>query len=308
MRPEASRPSVVIAAHNEAAVIGRCIDALLDDCGPGGVDITVVANGCDDGTAAVASARTGVRVIELADRGKPGALNAGDRVAVGFPRIYLDADIVLPPGTVRTLTRALTAEDEGKDLPLAVVPRRHLDVAGRPLLVRSFYAINSRLPVYDNALFGRGVVALSAQGRGRFDEFPDMIADDLFLDSVFEPTEKRVVAQATVTVTTPHRTRDLLHRLVRVRTGNAALRVSAGSDEGVARVRPADRSSWLRHVVWRRPWLALAAACYVAITLVAAHRARRFGETVGWGRDESSRQPAPTHADATPAPSAPGDR
>ena len=46
--------SVVIAAHNEEAVIGRCLDALLAE--DGGLDITVVANGCGDRTAAVRSA------------------------------------------------------------------------------------------------------------------------------------------------------------------------------------------------------------------------------------------------------------
>jgi glycosyltransferase involved in cell wall biosynthesis len=281
------RISVVIAAHNEAAVIGRCLDALLAGADPGQLDVTVVANGCTDDTAAVAASRPGVRVIDRPEPGKVGALNAGDAVAVGFPRIYLDADIVLAPGAVRALAGAL---DGGVH---AAVPRRELDVAGRPLLVRAYYAINARMPVYDRALFGRGVIALSAAGRARFGEFPDVVADDLFLDSLFSPEEKRQVDSVRARIATPRRTRDLVRRLARVRSGNAAIR---GTSAGV---RPAARSSWLRDVVLPRPWLAPAGICYAAITVVAAVKARRSPATgAQWGRDESSRSSREeSHAD-----------
>src|SRR4029453_14822082 len=91
----AGMTSIVIAAHNEAGVIGRCLDALLAEAAPGEFDGTVVAHGCPDAPPAVAAARPGVRVVELATAGKAAALNEGDAVAVGFPRVYLDADIVL---------------------------------------------------------------------------------------------------------------------------------------------------------------------------------------------------------------------
>ncbi len=63
--------SIVIAAYNEAAVIGRCLDALLSGAAPGEFDVTVVANGCTDDTAEVA-ARAGVRVLDLSSPGKTG--------------------------------------------------------------------------------------------------------------------------------------------------------------------------------------------------------------------------------------------
>lgn len=282
--------SVVIAAHNEAAVIDRCLSALLAGSAPGELDVTVVANGCDDGTAAVAAGR-GVRVIDLPDAGKAGALNAGDAVAVGFPRIYLDADVVLSPGGTHALAEALAASNGA----LAAAPRRSLDLADRPLLVRAYYAVHARLPVHDNALFGRGAVALSAAGRSRFREFPDLVADDLFLDSLFGPTEKRVVDSVSTVVATPRRTRDLVRRLARVRAGNAALRTAAAAGAAPARVRQADRLSWLRDVVLHRPWLIPAGACYAGVVLAAELAARRTGRAgERWGRDESSRQVAGT--------------
>jgi len=282
------KPSVVIAAHNEGSVIGRCLDALLSNTAPGEFDVTVVANGCTDDTAAVASARAGVRVVNLAQAGKPGALNAGDRAAAGFPRVYLDADVVVTSDGLREIVAAL-----GPDRP-AAVPRRELELTGRPVPVRAFYAINSRLPVYRDGLFGRGLIALSEAGRARFDEFPDQIADDLFLDSLFSPEEKVEVGTVTTRITTPRRTGDLVRRLVRVRRGNAAMRRAAADGVVAARVRPAARFSWFSDVVLPRPWLAPAAACYVLITATAALAARRAaGRGHGWERDDSSRRPAP---------------
>jgi glycosyltransferase involved in cell wall biosynthesis len=282
--------SIVIAAHNEAGVIGACLDQLLADRGRPPLDITVVANGCTDDTARRARSRPGVRVIELAGASKPAALNAGDAAATGHPRVYLDADIVLTGTGVRRLARAV-----GSGPALAAVPRRRLVLDGRPLPVRAYYAVHTRLPVFTTALVGRGVIALSEAGRARFDRFPDVIADDLFLDGLFSEREKCEVTAVAAAVAAPRRTRDLVRRLARVRAGNAALRARAagspGGDptrpDGTAGVRPASRLAWLRHVVLPRPWLAPAAACYVGLTLAAALLARQRPST--WGRDESSR-------------------
>jgi glycosyltransferase involved in cell wall biosynthesis len=280
--------SVVIAAHNEEAVIGECLDALLDQAPPGQLDITVACNGCTDATGSAAE-RRGVRVLTLATRSKAAALNAADVVAVGFPRIYVDADIVLRRGAIQPLVEALCAPGTVSP-PLAVVPRRVLDLRHRPLLVQAYYAINARHPAYRTGLFGRGVIGVSEAGRARFESFPEMIADDLFLDARFAPAEKREVYDAVARVATPRRTRDLLRRLIRVRAGNRAMR------DAHPEVRRSARWSWLRDVVLPRPWLAPAAACYVALTVAAGLRARRSARrpAAEWGRDESSRTPTPT--------------
>lgn len=281
--------SVVIAAHNEEAVIDGCLTALLAQSTPQPLEVVVVANGCSDRTAEVA-ARPGVTVIDLAQPGKAGALNAGDRATSGFPRIYLDADIVVPPGGVAAVLDRMRTTPRA----LAVVPRRRLVTTGRPWPVRAYFAINERLPAFRSGLFGRGMIALSEEGRGRFGEFPALIADDLFIDSQFSDDEKAEASGVEVAVETPFSTGDLLRRLVRVRRGNAQLRSASASGAVHVQVRPSDRFAWLREVA-REPRLALSALAYVAITVTAALRARRLPAAGReWGRDESTRRPGAT--------------
>jgi glycosyltransferase involved in cell wall biosynthesis len=282
--------SVVIAAHNEAGVLGRCLDSLLTDAGPDEFEVVVVANGCTDATAEVAGARPGVRVVNLPVAGKVAALNAGDEQAHGFPRVYLDADIVLPSAGVRALGAALAASAAAGGPVLAATARREVDVSRSPALVRSYYAINARLPAFEAALFGRGVAALSAAGRARFGRFPDVVADDLFLDSLFTPEEKLQVDSVSSRVSAPRTTRDLLRRLVRVRRGNASLRAASVVGPAAANVRKPDRRSWLRDVVRADPALIPAAACYAAITVAAALIAKLPPRSASrWGTDTSSR-------------------
>lgn len=280
--------SVVIAAHNEAAVIERCLDALIGQgAGEEPLDITVAANGCTDMTAELARGR-GVRVVEVDQANKATALNAGDAAALGFPRIYLDADIEVPPGAMNALIQAF----ETTNGALAAVPRRRMDVTGRPLAVKAYFAVNNRLPAFRHGLFGRGVIALSEPGRARFQAFPSMVADDLFLDSLFSPAEKISVDSVEVLVATPWRTSDLIRRLVRVRRGNAAMREAGREGTVQANVRRADRLAWLRTVVLPHPRLAPAAVVYVMISGLAAALARRKPNSGNpWARDNSTRQP-----------------
>jgi glycosyltransferase involved in cell wall biosynthesis len=275
--------SLVISAHNEENVIGRSLDAVLAHPTPGPLEIIVSANGCTDRTVAVAS-RPGVVVIDRPEPGKSAALNAGDRAATGFPRVYLDADIIVPPGGLA----AVTARFEEDPIPLAVVPRRRLDTTGRPWPVRAYFAINEQLPVFAGGLFGRGMIAVSAEGRARFDTFPDLIADDLFLDSQFTAAEKVELGDVEVVVATPFTTRDLVRRLVRVRRGNSQMRSAA--ERLHLRVRSADRWSWWRDVVVPHPRLLPAAVPYLLITMLAGLLARRpVPAGAGWGRDDSTR-------------------
>lgn len=258
--------SIIIPAHNEAHRIGANLASLTEGAMPDEFEIIVVANGCTDATATVAKAIPGVQVVELAVAGKAAALRAGDEVASRLTRIYLDADVPLSSAGARALAKTV-----GQPAVLAATGRRRIVTRGSSLIVRAYYAVNSRLPVYDNSLFGRGVIALAPLGRARFDELPDIIADDLFIDSLFEPGEKCQVDDVVTTVVAPRRTVQLVRRLARVRAGNRAL----------SQVRPSRKTSWLRHVVLPRPWLWPAGICYATVVLAAELMSRRA--SLSWG-------------------------
>jgi hypothetical protein len=94
--------SIVIAAHNEDAVVGRWLDAVLADAAPenrrGGPMTARVLRRKSRPPGPGSGAR-------LPSAGKVAALNAGNAVAVGYPRIYLDSDILIPThGSGRCVT------------------------------------------------------------------------------------------------------------------------------------------------------------------------------------------------------------
>ncbi len=88
--------STIIPAHNEANVIERCLDPLAKGMVSGELEVIVVCNGCTDQTAHLAGGKSKhIRVVETEVPSKSVALNLGDNVACGFPRFYLDADVIL---------------------------------------------------------------------------------------------------------------------------------------------------------------------------------------------------------------------
>jgi cellulose synthase/poly-beta-1,6-N-acetylglucosamine synthase-like glycosyltransferase len=191
-------PAVVIPAHDEENVIARCVDAMLGDDGTR-AQIVVVANGCTDRTAQVAASRgPTVRVVETPVASKANALNVGDATAVGFPRFYVDADVVLDPGAIQQVVAAL--EQPGV---LAAAPLIRFNLEDRPWAVRAFYEVWSALPYCRSGMIGSGVYALSEEGRRRFDRFPDITGDDAFVRLRFQPHERVTVKTCRFTITPP---------------------------------------------------------------------------------------------------------
>lgn len=269
--------SVVIAAHNEGRNIGRCLDALLGGTPAGSIEVVVAANGCSDDTVAVAT-RPGVVVLDLPEAGKAAALNAAERQVVSFPRVYLDADCLLTSADLARLTAAV--DSKGDNPNLAATARRVVDTARRPFVVRHYYRMLAWHPAFRNSLFGRGVVVLSERGRSRFADFPTVLADDFFLDSLFTAAEKRVVSEVVSVVGAPSTAAVLVRRLARVRRGNREVR---GRRNTAAGARPVEGWRWLVEAVRAAPTFAPSAAVYAAVTAYAI-AASHLG--VSWGHDK----------------------
>lgn len=288
--------AVVVPAHDEASVLGRCLDVMQGH----DVFVVVVPNGCHDDTADIAR-RRGAEVVELAVGNKRAALNAGDAAVIDaghgdVPRIYMDADITMTPSTFEALVAAIST-----DRPIAAAPRVHFDTRRASPAVRAFYDIYRELPYVRADMIGLGVYGLSPAGRARFAEFPDVLGDDLFVQRLFAPDE-RVVIDGTFTVSVPRDLRSLLRVRTRVARGNAELHDLHEDDERFASSSGSTIRA-VRDLVRREPGKAPAAGLYLGHTALARGLARR-GAGAPWGRDDSTREPGAvqTAAPAVPTP------
>jgi hypothetical protein len=288
--------SVLIPAHNEQAVIRRCLDTLFAGIDPAALEVVVACNGCTDDTAAIARASGyPVRVLELEAPGKPGALRAGEQALTAFPRLYLDADVQLPgPAAVAVLDHLA-----GDGVVAARPPFRY--ATGRAsAVVRRYYRARSQVPAVMGSLWGAGVYGLSAAGRARFGAYPDVVAEDLYVDQHFASAEIDIVGEEAVVVTTPADLRSLLKVMRRAYRGadlpdpaDLAASPTATAPDGS---RPTTGSTARDVVRLARtgPAGVLDAATYAAVT-IAARLYVRLGRSTRWERDESSR------ADVEPA-------
>lgn len=313
-RPDSPAPpvggtvaSVVVPAHDEESVLGELLRALTSGGTP--VDVVVVANGCSDGTAAVARGVPGVRVVETPVPSKMRALALGDRHVSSFPRFYVDADVVLDAADLHLLVAAL--REAGTH---AVGPERRLDLTGASWLVRAYYSVWTRLPGVRRELYGRGVIGVDEAGHHRLADWRETMADDLVAAMSFSPEELRVVPGAEVLIRTPRTYPDLLRRRVRAMTGNRRL----ARDAAAPPQRPAGNGlTTLVSLTRHEPRLLPAVAVFLGTAVLARSRARwavARGSTV-WLRDESSRRPDRQHpgptrttAAASTAAADPGER
>lgn len=258
--------SVVMPAHDEEHSIRRSLTAMLKGSRPGEMEVIVVCNGCSDETATVARAFSpDVDVIELPEASKSAALNHGDQQATCFPRFYVDADVEVSAATLRELAAVLR---NGETLAASVRPELILDDCSWP--VRSYYRIWSRLPQLRDGLSGAGLYGLAREGRSRFVGFPELVADDMFVTSLFRPGERARLNHVSTRVRPARSFRDLLATRVRVHLGNLQIRRSS---HGVQAAAASPVPGWFR-VVCAEPRLLAHLPAYLVVTAWAKLEAR----------------------------------
>ncbi|WP_241557963.1 glycosyltransferase [Falsirhodobacter deserti] len=186
--------SIIIAANNEEAYIGPCLDAILAQRNAGHLRIIVAANACTDRTvqivrdrqASFAAAGHQLDVLEIAEPGKLNALNRADEILQGSTsaRMWLDADVICGPDLCAQLRKALATETPRYATGRLVV------APARSWTTRRYAALWQRLPFVKGGAVGAGLFALNAAGRARFDRFPSIISDDTFVRLHFTPEER----------------------------------------------------------------------------------------------------------------------
>jgi glycosyltransferase involved in cell wall biosynthesis len=280
------RLSIVIPAHDEGALIARTLRHALGGAAPGEFEVIVVANGCTDDTADhAARAGGGIRVAEIPEASKIAALNAGDTLATALPRIYLDADVTVDAHALRALARVL--DDAGS--PRVAAPTLVVDSSRSSFAVRQYQRIWAESDYRRSGHVGSGIYAVNEAGRARWGAFPDVIADDRFVQQRFLPEERITLGDHTFTIHAPKDMKTHIHRATRIEVGNQSLpsTVQLASQEAAG----SRYASLLRRVA-KRPslWFALPFYAYgYAVPRLRARRLLNQGLAVGWSRDASSR-------------------
>lgn len=226
--------SVIVPAYNEEHRIGSLLPVLSEVAESLRYLVVVSCNGCVDRTVEMARATPGIVVLEDPIAGKARALNRAE-ASIGdiFPRLYVDADVIIDANSLRLLVDALRVDE-----PIAVRPNESYIMEGAPWLTRAFYLSKSVTPSsrrwLDEHIEGHYIYGTNAAGRRKFDVFPEegLITEDAYFDRMFNPDEKLAVPNAQVVVPLPNSSRALLRGLTRVYQGNWEL------DTWLARHRP----------------------------------------------------------------------
>lgn len=172
-----TRATILIPAHNEAAVIGRTLLHLSRGLSADDFPIVVIANACADATATKArSVLPTALVIETDVPGKCNALNLGyEAAAKDCPVVCLDADLDVTAESIKALVAPLL--DGTADAACGKMTVRTDDAAS---IVRAYYKGWRLNPYFDNGKFG-GLFALSPAAAVRIFPLPKLTADDEYV-------------------------------------------------------------------------------------------------------------------------------
>lgn len=285
------RFTLIIPAHNEEAVIARCLrTALADAPDPASIEVIVAANGCSDRTVEVAKqAAPGATILDLPVGSKTGAINAANAAASGFPRIYLDADIECSFHSLEAIARALLEPNV-----MVAAPAIRVDLSHGNWFIRSYYAAWMKQPYAKAGKGGAGCYGLSREAVEHIGVFPPIIGDDLWIHTRFPDTQRRLVDrdQEWREVYSIVRPPSTIWQQVKVETrrirGNAEVKRKHPSPY----LHLANKGGGIAGSL-RSGASAVELAVFYgvkALVRVELHRSKLSGQDHGWTRDISSRE------------------
>jgi glycosyltransferase involved in cell wall biosynthesis len=189
--------SVVIAAHEEEAVIGDKVENLLGlDYPAEKLQLLIASDGSTDGTVAAARARGDerVEVLDLPRTGKAGALNSAVERATGEILVFSDANSMFAPDALRRLVAPFADPSVGG----VAGDQRYLpegDDAGVAKGERGYWdfdrAIKQAESAAGNVISATG--AIYAVRRSLFGPVPDGVTDDFATSTAVIAQGRRLV-------------------------------------------------------------------------------------------------------------------
>lgn len=177
--------SIIIAAHNEVAVIGERIENLLAlDYPTDALEIVIASDGSTDGTDEVVAryAGRGVRLVAPGRVGKGAALEAAVAASSNDILVFSDANSQYAPGAVRALVRPFADPAVGGVAGNQVyLPKGQADGDGTELGERGYWDFDRLLKRSQSAAgsITNGTGAIYAIRREHFGPIPEGITDDM---------------------------------------------------------------------------------------------------------------------------------
>lgn len=283
--------SVIIPAHNEEDVIGRCLEALYADAPADALpEVIVAANGCKDRTVAIAREMApGATVLDLPPGSKVIAMNEANRLATVAPRFFLDADVQCSYASL-----AATADALREPGIMAASPALRMDLSRCDHWVRSYYRVWLTQPYITDRLVGSGLFGLSAEGLEIMGEIPPTFADDTWVRTRFSYEQRRNVSQDAhgnpvwFTVSPPRTRADLVKIEARRRIGSEQVLHLYPSEHNGKINRPGDLGDALKNGATIAD-----IGIYLGLKTVALARYRwnkARGKTPVWIRDVNARK------------------
>ncbi|MCK5830863.1 MAG: glycosyltransferase [Methylococcales bacterium] len=276
--------SIIIPAHNEEFYISKCLEPLLEYTSKyHELQIIVICNNCIDNTVSIVKSFEPIVIcIDTDIASKTNAINEGEKIANSYPRIYLDADIILNINSIEAIIKLFSNKN-----CLAGSVEAKMDFSNSSFFVKAFYDIWLSLPYCKAGMIGSGIYALSEKGRSRFGEFPDIIADDGYVRCLFNENERMITKGNFSLVTAPYDLFSLIKIKTRSRLGRYQLKdkfpnllVNETKDyQGVVKRHLFNFTLWPKLII------------YLGVNTVSRLRAKYqyLTKQTKWERDDSNR-------------------
>jgi glycosyltransferase involved in cell wall biosynthesis len=114
--PATPRLSIIIPAHNEAQILGKKLDSILNqDYPPNQLQVLVASDGSTDDSATIVAGVEDARVrfLDFERGGKAATLNRAAELATGDVLIFTDANAILAPGALTAIAANFADPDVG---------------------------------------------------------------------------------------------------------------------------------------------------------------------------------------------------